>query len=97
MARSPRLRSVDARSHSRRDRPPHGTARRLLIDLPGQAAEEWIVDDLLIELGIFAAVLPRIVDERTRLGDARRAEGVGLDDVGAGLKKPAMKGADHLR
>ncbi len=58
----------------------------------------WIVDDLLVEVGIFAAaVLARIVDEELALGDAGGAEGVGLDDVRAGLKKAAMDVADHLR
>ena len=58
----------------------------------------WIVDDLLVERGILAAaVLARIVDEELALRDAGGAEGVGLDDVRAGLKKAAMDVADHLR
>ena len=72
--------------------------RRLLVDLPGQAVEKRIVNDLLVELGILpAAVLPRIVHKEFALRDAGRAEGVGLDDVRAGLQKPAMDVADHLR
>ena len=69
-----------------------------LVDLPGEVVEQWIVDDLLVELGIFAAaVLARIVHEELALGDAGRAKGVGLDDVRAGFQKPAMNIADHLR
>jgi hypothetical protein len=72
--------------------------RRLLIDIPGQAAEERIVDDLLVERGILpAAVLPRIVDKEFALGDAGRPEGVRLDDVRSSLQKPAMDVTDHLR
>ena len=60
--------------------------------------EERIVDDLLVERGVFAAaVLARIVDEELALRDAGGAEGVGLDDVRAGLEKAAMDVADHLR
>ena len=72
--------------------------RRLLVDLPGQAVEERIVDDLLVERRILpAAVLARIVDEELALGDAGGAEGVGLDDVRAGLEEAAMDVADHRR
>ena len=72
--------------------------RGLLVDLPGEVVEERVFDDLLVERGIFAAaVLARIVDEELALGDAGGAEGVGLDDVGAGLEKAAMDVADHLR
>ena len=60
-------------------------------------SEERIVDDALVKLGIFApAVLPRVVDEELALGDARRAEGIGLDDVGARFQEAAMDVADHL-
>ena len=72
-------------------------AGRLLVDLPGEGVEERIVDDLLVEGGIFAAAaLAGIVDEELALGDAGGAEGVGLDDVRAGLKKAAVDVADHL-
>ena len=72
--------------------------RGLLVDLPGQVAEHRVFDDLLVEGGVFAAaVLARVVDEELALGDAGGAEGVGLDDVGAGLEKAAMDVADHLR
>ena len=57
-----------------------------------------VVEDLLVERRIFAAaVLARVVDEELALRDAGRAEGVGLDDVGAGLEKAAVDVADHLR
>ena len=71
--------------------------RGLLVDLPGEIVEELVVDDLLIERRIFAAaVLARVVDEELALRDAGGAEGVGLDDVRAGLEKAAMDVADHL-
>ena len=38
-----------------------------------------------------------IVDEELALGDAGGAEGVGLDDVGAGFEEAAVNVADHLR
>jgi hypothetical protein len=70
----------------------------LLVDLPGEVAEELVVDDLLVEGGIFAAAeLARIVDEELALRNARRAEGVGFNNVGAGFEEPAMDIADHLR
>ena len=73
-------------------------ARRLLVDLPGEVVEERVLDDLLVERRVLAAaVLARIVDEELALRDAGRAEGVGLDDVGAGLEKAAVDVADHLR
>ncbi len=82
----------------RRGRPTRGTAARSVVDLPGEIVERRVVDDLLVELGVFAAaVLARIVDEELALRDAGGAEGVGLDDVGAGLEKAAMDVADHLR
>ena len=69
-----------------------------LVDLPGEVAEERVFDDLLVERGVFAAaVLARVVDEELALGDAGGAEGVGLDDVGAGLEEAAVDVADHLR
>ncbi len=72
--------------------------RGLLVDLPGEVAEHRVVDDLLVELGIFAAaVLAGVVDEELALGDAGGAEGVGLDDVGAGLEEAAVDVADHRR
>ncbi len=71
---------------------------RLLVDFPGQLAEKRVGDDALIELRILApAVLARIVDEEFTLADRRRTEGVGLDDVGAGLEEAAMDVADHRR
>ena len=42
-------------------------------------------------------MLARIIDEEFALRDARRAKGVGLDDVRAGFKEAAMDVADHLR
>src|SRR6202041_2630964 len=70
--------------------------RRLHIDLRREAAEERIVDDLLVELRIFAAAaLSWIFDKELALGDAGRAKGVGLDDVGASLQKAAMDITDH--
>ena len=70
----------------------------LLVDLPGQALQERVLDDLLVEGRVLAAaVLARIVDEELALGDAGRAEGVGLDDVGAGLEEAPVDVADHLR
>ena len=70
----------------------------MLVDVPGEVVERRVFDDLLVELGIFAAaVLARIVDEELALRDAGGAEGVGLDDVGAGLEEAAMDVADHLR
>ena len=73
-------------------------ARRLLVDLPGEVVEERVVDDLLVERRVLAAaVLARIVDEELALRDAGRAEGVGLDDVRAGLEEAAVDVADHLR
>ena len=72
--------------------------RGLLVDLPGEVVEERVVDDLLVERRVLAAaVLARIVDEELALRDAGRAEGVGLDDVGAGLEEAAVDVADHLR
>ena len=72
--------------------------RGLFVDLPGEVVEERVVDDLLVERGVFAAaVLARIVDEELALGDAGGAEGVGLDDVRAGLEEAAVDVADHLR
>ena len=72
--------------------------RRLLVDLPGQVAEERVLDDLLVERRVLAAaVLARIVDEELALGDAGGAEGVGLDDVRAGLEEAPVDVADHLR
>jgi hypothetical protein len=72
--------------------------RRLLVDLPCQAVQERILDDLLVEGRVLAAaVLPRIVDEELALGDAGGAEGVGFDDVRAGLEEAAMDVADHRR
>jgi hypothetical protein len=71
--------------------------RRLLVDLPGQALEERIFDDLLVEGRILAAApLARVLHEELALGDAGRAEGVGLDDVGAGLEKTPVDVAEHL-
>ena len=70
--------------------------RRLLVDLPGQVVEERVLDDLLVERRVLAAaVLARIVDEELALGDAGGAEGVGLDDVRAGLEEAAVDVADH--
>ena len=72
--------------------------RRLLVDLPGEIVEKLVVDDLLVKLRILAAaVLARIVDEELALRDAGGAEGVGLDDVRAGLEKAPVDVADHLR
>lgn len=69
----------------------------LLVDFPGEVIEEWILDDLLVERRIFAAAfLAGVVDKELALGDAGGAEGVGLDDVGASLKKAAVNVADHL-
>ena len=71
--------------------------RRLLIDIPSQAAEERIVDDLLVERRILAsAVLPRIVDKEFALGDIGGPEGVCLDDVRACFQKPAMDIANRF-
>src|SRR5215469_12425702 len=51
----------------------------------------------MIELWVLAAaVLPRIFHKEFALGDARRTEGVRLDDVRAGLQKPAMNVANHF-
>ena len=70
----------------------------LLVDLPGEGVEEWVVDDLLVEGGVFAAAgLAGVVDEEFALGDAGGAEGVGLDDVGAGLEEAAMDVARSWR
>ena len=67
----------------------------LLVDLPGEIAEERVVNDLLVELGILAAaVLARVVDKELALRDGGCAEGVGLNDVGPGLKEAAMDIAD---
>ncbi len=53
---------------------------------------------LLIKLRVLAAaVLARVVDEELALRDAGRAEGVGLDDVRAGLEEAAVDVTDHLR
>ena len=41
-------------------------------------------------------MLARIVDEEFALRDAGCAKGIRLDDVRAGLQKPAMDIADHL-
>jgi hypothetical protein len=69
----------------------------LLIDVPSQAAEKRIVDDLLIERGILAAAaLPRIVDKEFALGDAGCAKSVCLDDVRTSFQKPAMDVANHF-
>ena len=68
-----------------------------LVDLPCQAAEEFVVDDFLIERGVLAsACLARIVDKKLTLRDAGGAKGVGLDNVRAGVKKPPVNVADHL-
>ena len=77
--------------------PRAALARRLLVDLPGQALQERILDDPLVEGRVLAAAaLARIVDEELALGDAGGAEGVGLDDVGAGLEEAPVDVADHL-
>jgi hypothetical protein len=69
----------------------------LLINIPGQTAEKGIVDDLLIERGIFSsAVLPWIVDKKFTLGDAGRTKGIRLDNVRTRFKKSAMDVADHF-
>ena len=70
---------------------------RLFIDVPGQRFEKRISDDLRIKLGIFAAaMLARIFYKKLTLGDARSAEGIGLDDVRACLQKPPMDVSNHL-
>ncbi len=72
--------------------------RGFFVDLPGEVVEQRVFDDLLVEVGVFAAaVLARVVDEELALGDAGGAEGVGLDDVGAGFEEAAMDVADHVR
>jgi len=72
--------------------------RGLLVDLPGEVAEEFVFDDFLVEGRIFtAAVVARVVDEELGLRDGSGAEGVGLDNVRSGFKKAAMDVADHLR
>src|SRR5262249_42538442 len=44
-----------------------------------------------VELGIFSAPgFAGVFQEELALRNARRAEGVGLDDVGAGLEEPAV-------
>ena len=79
-------------------RPLAPLPRRLLVDLPRQLAEKLVVDHLLVKLRILPpAALARIVDKKLALRDARRAEGIGLHDVGPGLKKPPMNVADQLR
>src|SRR4029077_16291202 len=70
---------------------------RLFIDIPSQAAKEWIVDDFLVERGILsAAFLPRILHKKLALRNAGCAEGVRLDDVRTCLQKPTMDVTDHL-
>src|SRR5205807_10639074 len=72
--------------------------RRLFVDLPGQVAQERVLDDLLIERGILApAMLARIVHEELALRDGGGAEGVGFDDVRSRFQEAAMDIADHLR
>src|ERR1700733_5633827 len=72
--------------------------RRLLINLPCEIVEHLVIDDLLVESGVFAsAMFARVVDEELALGNAGGAEGVGLNNVCAGLEKAAMNVADHLR
>ena len=59
---------------------------------------ERVLDDLLVELRVFAAaVFAGVVDEEFALRDAGGAEGVGFEDVGAGLEEAAMDVADHRR
>ncbi len=68
------------------------------VDLPGQAVEERVVDDLLVEGGVFAAaVLAGVFDEEFALGDAGGSKGVGLDDVCPGFEEAAVNVADHVR
>ena len=79
-------------------RPLAALARGLLVDLPGEVVQERVAQDLLVEGGVLSsAVLARVVDEELALADAGRAEGVRLDDVGAGFEEAAVDVADHLR
>src|SRR5262249_9603675 len=72
--------------------------RGLLVDLPRQIVEKWILDNLLIKRRILSpAVLPWIVDKKLALRDAGGAERVGLDDVGPSLEEPAVNIAGHFR
>jgi hypothetical protein len=72
--------------------------RRLLVDVPGETLQERVVDDALVERRVLATtVFTRVVDEELTLGDGGGAEGVRLDDVGAGLEKAPVDVADHRR
>ena len=65
---------------------------RAEVSLMSQAScvEELVFDDLLVEGRVFAAAgFAGVVDEEFGLGDAGGAEGVGLEDVGAGLEEAA--------
>jgi hypothetical protein len=63
----------------------------LLVDVPCQAFEERIADDLRVKFRILApTVLAWIFNKKLTLGDARGAEGVRLDDVRACLQEAAM-------
>ena len=73
-------------------------AGRLLVNLPGEVVQHGVFEDGLVEGGVLAASgLAGVFDEELALGDAGCAEGVGLDDVGAGFEEAAVDVHDHLR
>src|SRR6185503_949288 len=79
-------------------RPLTALPRGLFVDLPREAGQELVVDDLFVERRVLATpALTRVVHEELALRDARRAEGVRLDDVRAGFQESAVDVADYLR
>src|SRR5208283_2967692 len=77
-------------------RPLAALVRRLHVDLPGELAQELVLDDLLIKFRVLSApALARVIHEEFALGDAGRAERIRFDDVRPGLEKASVDVADH--
>ena len=67
------------------------------IDVVRELLEELVLDDLLVERGrLLAAFLAWVFDEEFALPDCGGGEGVGLDDVGAGLEEAPVDVADLI-
>ena len=72
--------------------------RGLDVDLAGEVVEERVLEDSLEERGVLAARrFARVLDEELALRDGGGGEGVGLDDVGAGLEEALVDVADDVR
>ena len=65
------------------------------IDVVRELLEELVLDDLLIERGrLLTALFTRVLDKEFALANRGGGEGVGLDDVGAGLEEAPVDIAD---